>query len=208
MAAEPPLHVASQPYPWPYDGLQPSSLALVLVGWDRHWASVVEDPDVVLGRCAALADTVVGAGGQVITVAHQRPRRRVASGPSVAPRLPTDQLPPTAIEVASSGIDGFFMGELDLTLRTNGVRQLVVAGLGLEGPVHSTLRSANDRGLECLLVIDACAVGDPALVAGSLSSVCMSGGIFGAVAGLDAVLGLLAPVAPSRLVPLTEESHP
>ncbi len=43
------------------------------------------------------------------------------------------------------------------------------------------MRSANDRGYECLLVIDACVPHDPELVAASRSQIEMSGGIFGAV---------------------------
>jgi nicotinamidase-related amidase len=57
--------------------------------------------------------------------------------------------------------------------------------------VHSTLRSANDTGYECLLVADACSAHDPALVASSISSVEMSGGIFGAIGTTDAVLAAL-----------------
>ena len=43
------------------------------------------------------------------------------------------------------------------------------------------LTRANDMGFECLLVVDACAPGDEGLVAGSVSMIEMSGGIFGAV---------------------------
>jgi nicotinamidase-related amidase len=50
------------------------------------------------------------------------------------------------------------------------------------------MRSANDRGYECLLVIDACAAYDLALIAPSVSMIEMSGGIFGAVGTAAAVL--------------------
>jgi nicotinamidase-related amidase len=58
----------------------------------------------------------------------------------------------------------------------------------MEGPVHSTMRSANDRGLECLLVIDGCAPLDPTLAEAGVRIIEMSGGIFGAVAPSQAVL--------------------
>ena len=206
MSADPELHVSSQPYPWPYEGLHPPSLALVLAGWDRYWASVVEDPDGVVARCASLAHAVNAAGGRVVVVAHQRPRRGASGGSASVAALPIDELPATTVAVSSGGVDGFFAGDLDLTLRNARIGQLVVAGLGLEGPVHSTLRSANDRGLEGLLVPEACAPVDAELVAGSLSSICMSGGIFGAVAGFDAVVALLASAA-SSLAPLTQETR-
>ncbi len=59
--------------------------------------------------------------------------------------------------VDAFGVDGFSGSPLAECLAGLEVDHLLVCGLGLEGPVHSTLRSANDRGLECLLVIDACA---------------------------------------------------
>ena len=73
-------------------------------------------------------------------------------------------------------------------LRRAGRSDLLIAGLGLEGPVHSTLREANDRGYECLLVADACSAVDPALVGAACSMVMHSGGIFGAYASLNDVL--------------------
>jgi len=78
-------------------------------------------------------------------------------------------------------------------LRAAGATHLLVAGHGLEGPVHSTLRSANDRGYECLLVIDACSPLDPGLAGAARSMVEMSGGIFGAVGTTADVLAALVP---------------
>ena len=58
-------------------------------------------------------------------------------------------------------------------------------------------RQANDRGLECLLVIDACAPVDPALVTASRSMVLMSGGIFGAVGETVPTLDALRAASPT-----------
>jgi nicotinamidase-related amidase len=78
--------------------------------------------------------------------------------------------------------NGFYSSRLDDVLRVNGRTDIIVAGWGLEGPVHSTLRAANDRGYECLLVADASTPLDPDLVFGSCEMVRFSGGIFGAFA--------------------------
>ncbi|NKY41308.1 cysteine hydrolase family protein, partial [Cellulomonas septica] len=116
------------------------------------------------------------------------------SAPAGATAL--DDLADVALD--AGGIDAFYASDLDLVLRTRGVRRLVLAGVGLETCVHSTMRDANDRGYECLLVVDACVPVAPDLVGAAVSSVEMSGGIFGAVGRTAAVVTSLTtrPVSP------------
>lgn len=191
----------TEPYPWPWDGLRPTSLALVLVGWDGHWASRAVDAAGTTAVADRLGLVVGAAGGLVVRVAH-----------GVPPRAPSDVPPPTPLQappghqLLAAGIDAFYGSGLDAWLRAEGRSQLLVAGHGLEGPVHSSLRSANDRGLECLLVVDACSSLQPDLVAGATSSVCMSGGIFGAVGRSADVAAALHAVSPPR--PVSQEDLP
>ena len=175
-------HVAAtEPYAWPYDGrLAGGHLALVLSGWDEGWCSRSIAPEPVLRRCTDLARAVAAAGGVVATVAQGG-----VALPSPAP----------GPAVVTPAIDGLHASPLDDTLRALGRTHLLVAGFGLEGPVHSTLRSANDRGYECLLVVDACAALTDELAPASAKTVTMSGGIFGAVGTTEHVLAALAPLA-------------
>jgi nicotinamidase-related amidase len=157
---------STTPYAWPWDGrLDPDRLALLLVC--QRGATALD----------AGAQSLVGAAVErsipVVHVSTGSP-----AGAALGLRLPG--APPT-LEVRAHGWDGFFQSGLDGELRRRGRDQLLLAGDCLETGVHSTLRSANDRGYECLLVADACAPLDPALAAASLSMVEMSGGIFGAV---------------------------
>lgn len=107
-----------------------------------------------------------------------------AHGPE---RGPAGRRPGDLVALAY-GIDAFSASPLPEALSGYGVSHLLVAGFGLEGPVHSTLRSANDRGWECLMVCDACAPLDPSLAAAAVRTVEMSGGIFGATATAEQVL--------------------
>jgi biuret amidohydrolase len=104
----------------------------------------------------------------------------------------------TDLQLEAAGVDGFFGSRLDHLLRSLRRDRLLVVGGWLESNVHSTLRSANDRGYECLLVLDACTPYDAALVAASRSQVEMSGGIFGAVGETAHVLAALAALRPSE----------
>ncbi len=93
----------------------------------------------------------------------------------------------------AAGWDGFFGTGLDSQLRRWGVTHLLLAGGPLETAVHSTMRSANDRGYECLLVVDATAALHPELLPQTLSMIEMSGGIFGANGTSSAVMAQLQP---------------
>jgi nicotinamidase-related amidase len=184
---------ATEPYPWPYDGiLTGSRLALVVAGAQRWWVERTTQPMAALDAVARLRQAARAAGALVLVVDHVagpggRQSRRVVPAhdhPGADSALRPDL---GEVVVTAAGLDGFYGSALDATLRSAGRDRLLLAGLGLEGPVHSTLRSANDRGYECLLVADACSCVDPGLRAGAINSVLMSGGIFGAVGRVEAV---------------------
>jgi hypothetical protein len=196
---------ATTPYAWPWDGGCPGArLALVVAGWDPGWRSRVDaDPAAAAERAVrTLVTAVAGACGTVVTVAHgPAPRTtgqrsfRLPAAASVDPRRIDGAHAVGARRVDAAGIDGFHGSGLDATLRAAGATHLLLAGHGLEAPVHSTLRSANDRGYECLLVLDASSPLRPDLVPAARSMVEMSGGIFGAVGATRDVLAALVPAA-------------
>jgi nicotinamidase-related amidase len=191
-------HVAgTRPYPWPYDGvLAPAGTGLVLVACQRWWATRCVDTDEALQHLAALWTAARDAGvGSYLTV-HSGPvgtragaREYLPPAGSSAADLVVE--PDGATPVPATGLDACYGGPFEATLRAAGIHRLILAGLGLEGPVHSTMRGLNDQGYECLLVEDACASGGPPTRAGAISSVLMSGGIFGAVGTTAAVIDAL-----------------
>ena len=172
----------SEPYPWPYDAPVPlAHVALVACGWDRGWRNRSVDADRAAQQVARLVEAMGALGGHVVAVSH----------PGAAGQ-PSDPLPlDGAQRVSAAGIDGFFGSALDAHLRQRRATHLVVVGNGFEAPVHSTLRSANDRGYECLVVVDACASLAPEMVERTISMIHMSGGIFGATATTAAPLAAL-----------------
>jgi nicotinamidase-related amidase len=82
-------------------------------------------------------------------------------------------LAPAAGEIVidKPGAGAFYATLLDHVLRLKGITHMVVVGVTTDVCVHTTIREANDRGYECLLVEDATASYDAGFTAAVIAMI-------------------------------------
>ncbi|WP_221798839.1 cysteine hydrolase family protein [Oceanobacter mangrovi] len=105
-----------------------------------------------------------------------------------------DEFQPMAGELVldKPGNSAFYATDLGHMLQARGIKQLIIQGVTTDVCVSSTLRDANDRGYDCLVIRDACGAASQSLHDSVFASMEREGGIFGAYTDVAALLQDLA----------------
>jgi len=131
-------------------------------------------------------------GRLAVGIGDQGPMGRVLvrgeAGHGIVPELaPVDGEP----IVDKPGKGAFYATDLEATLRNRGIESLWVTGVTTEVCVNTTVREANDRGFECLVLEDCVGSYFPEFQRAALDMIKAQGGIFGWVAQSAPVLEAL-----------------
>jgi len=134
-------------------------------------------------------------GRGLLTIGDAGPMGRIlVSGEPGAAIIPELAPLPGEIVIEKPGKGAFHATPLRERLTELGVTHLLFAGVTTEVCVQTTMREANDRGYECLLVEDATDSYFPEFKAATLAMIRAQGGIVGWTAPSGAVLAALPPL--------------
>jgi nicotinamidase-related amidase len=154
---------------------------LVVHTREGHRPDLADCPPAKLAR--GRLDTGIGSPG---------PRGRILVRGEEGHDIVDDVAPATGeIVLDKPGKGSFYATDLELILRNHEITSLLVCGVTTEVCVHTTVREANDRGFECLVLSDCCGSYFPEFHEVGLRMIAAQGGIFGWVAPSSALLAAL-----------------
>jgi nicotinamidase-related amidase len=114
---------------------------------------------------------------------------RGEAGHDIIPALyPLD----SEVVIDKPGKGAFYATDLDAILKMKGIKQLIVCGVTTEVCVHTSVREANDRGYDALVLSDAVGSYFPEFQRVALEMIKAQGGIFGWVSDSERFLAALA----------------
>jgi nicotinamidase-related amidase len=142
-------------------------------------------------------------GRGALTIGDEGPMGRILvigePGHDIIPEL---YPAPGETVIDKPGKGAFYATVLADLVAEHGLTQLIVCGVTTEVCVHTTVREANDRGLDCLVLADCTASYFPEFHAAALRMITAQGGIFGWVGTSASVISALtAPAAPAASQP-------
>ena len=155
----------------------------LLAAWRDAGLYVIHTREGHRADLADLPPSKKARGRGKISIGDEGPMGRILIRGEAGHDIISDLSPlPGEPVIDKPGKGAFFATDLQAILRHRGISQLVVTGVTTEVCVSTTVREANDRGYECLVIDDCCGSYFPEFHASALRMITAQGGIFGWVA--------------------------
>ncbi|MCW6008775.1 cysteine hydrolase [Micromonospora sp. CPCC 205371] len=166
--------------------------AALLAGWRDAGLPVIHTREGHLPDLSDCPPAKLARGAPSMRIGDPGPKGRILIRGEYGHDI-IDELAPLPGEpvVDKPGKGAFHATELHRLLSRDGIRSLVVTGVTTEVCVHTTVREANDRGYECLVLADCVGSYFPRFHEIGLEMIAAQGGIFGWVASSSDVLAVL-----------------
>ena len=190
--------IDADPYPWPYDGdLRPANTALVIIDMQTDFCGTGGYVDA-MGYDLSLTRAPIAPIRRLLAAMRERGYLVIHTREGHRPDL-TD-LPANkrwrsqriGAGIGDAGPCGKILVRGEPGWEIIPELAPVLTGITTDVCVHTTMREANDRGFECMLVEDCCGATDKGNHDAAIKMVTMQGGVFGAVADVAKVLGGVA----------------
>ena len=167
-------------------------LRTLLAGWRGAGLTVIHTREGHLPDLSDCPPAKLARGRPSARIGDPGPRGRILIRGEEGHAI-IDELAPLDGElvVDKPGKGAFYATGFGAALAERGIRSLIVAGVTTEVCVHTTVREANDRGYECLVLADCVGSYFPEFHRAALDMVAAQGGIFGWVAESAGVLTAL-----------------
>ncbi len=167
-------------------------LAALLAAWRAAGLTVVHTREGHLPDLSDCPPAKLARGAPSMRIGDQGPLGRILVRGEYGHDI-VDELAPAPGEpvVDKPGKGAFYATDLGSLLDERKVISLIVAGVTTEVCVHTTVREANDRGYECLVLADCVGSYFPEFQRVGLEMIAAQGGIFGWVADSTDVLRAL-----------------
>lgn len=166
----------------------------LLAAWRGAGLTVIHTREGHRPDLADLPACKLVRGGGAVRIGDAGPMGRILvrgePGHDIIPELAP--LPGEPV-IDKPGKGAFFATDLHAILVNRGIRKLIVTGVTTEVCVSTTVREANDRGFDCLVLDDCTASYNPAFHQSALAMIAAQGGIFGWVGQSADVIAALPP---------------
>ena len=160
-----------------------------LIGWCRtHGISVIHTREAHRANLSDCPPAKRLRGDPKLRIGDSGPMGRILIDGEPGADIVAELLPlPSETVIVKPGKGAFYATALGDVLRMQGITHLLFAGVTTEVCVQTTMREANDRGYECLLVEDATESYFPEFKKATLQMIRAQGGIIGWTAPLSAL---------------------